>query len=43
VLKRLEEVGVLVRRGNREGAVSIDMPDLYRYGYGIKRKGGAAG
>ncbi len=37
VFDELRRTGVLeVRRDGR-----IDVPDIYRYGYGIKRKGGA--
>jgi hypothetical protein len=38
VMEELRRLGVLsVRRDGR-----IDVPDIYRYGYGIKRKGGVA-
>jgi hypothetical protein len=38
VLDELLRLGVLTRR--KDGR--LDVPDIYRYGYGIKRKGGAA-
>ena len=37
VFDELERIGVLEVRGDGR----IDVPDIYRYGYGIKRKGGA--
>ncbi|MFO0711313.1 MAG: hypothetical protein U0353_15800 [Sandaracinus sp.] len=39
VLDELERIGVIQVRADGR----IDVPDIYRYGYGIKRKGGAAG
>jgi hypothetical protein len=42
VLDRLVELGVLVRRTTSDGLPGVDVPDLFREGYGIKRKGGAA-
>ena len=38
VLEELINLGVLSRR--KDGR--IDVPDIYRYGFGIKRKGGVA-
>ena len=38
VLEELIALGVLSRR--KDGP--IDVPDIYRYGFGIKRKGGVA-
>ena len=37
-LEELVQLGVLRIRDDGR----IDVPDLYRYGYGIKRKGGVA-
>ena len=37
VFGELERIGVLEVRGDGR----VDVPDIYRYGYGIKRKGGA--
>lgn len=37
-LRQLLDIGVLRRRSDHR----IDVPDVYRYGYGIKRKGGVA-
>ena len=36
IFDELRRTGVLERRPGR-----VDVPDIYRYGYGIKRKGGA--
>ena len=40
VFEELVRLGVLVIRADRYGKGRIDVPDLYRYGYGILRKGG---
>jgi hypothetical protein len=40
VLDELLRLGVLVVRDDRYGKGRIDVPDIYRYGYGILRKGG---
>ena len=40
VFEELVRLGVLVIREDRYGKGRIDVPDLYRYGYGILRKGG---
>lgn len=40
VFEELVRLGVLVVRDDRYGKGRIDVPDLYRYGYGILRKGG---
>lgn len=38
VLAELERLGVVLRRSDGR----FDVPDLYRLGFGIKRKGGTA-
>jgi hypothetical protein len=40
VFDELVRLGVLVIRDDRYGKGRIDVPDLYRYGFGILRKGG---
>jgi hypothetical protein len=40
VFEELRRLGVLVVRDDRYGQGRIDVPDIYRYGYGILRKGG---
>lgn len=42
VFDELVRLGVLVVRDDRYGGGRVDVPDLYRYGYGILRKGGVA-
>lgn len=38
VIARMVQLGVLVRRSDAR----YDLPDLYRFGYGVKRRGGTA-
>ncbi len=40
VFQELVALGVLVVRDDRHGKGRIDVPDIYRYGFGILRKGG---
>jgi hypothetical protein len=40
VFEELVRLGVLIVRDDRYGKGRIDVPDLYRYGFGILRKGG---
>ncbi len=40
IFDELVRLGVLIVRDDRHGLGRIDVPDLYRYGFGILRKGG---
>jgi hypothetical protein len=42
VLEELVDLGILSIREIREKPGEIDVPDIYRYGYKIKRKGGVS-